>query len=105
MCVVSDASPPRYREHNSEVFHFDRVASCLGGVFAKVSSDRNSSNGVVNENENVAIGALYASYSYSDASGEVREMSLGMPIDFIADVIEPLKRNGKGRLLNHINNI
>jgi S1-C subfamily serine protease len=92
--VVADASPPRYREHNSEVFHFDRVASCLGGIFAKAASDRNASHSVVHGEEPVAIGALYASYSYSDTSGEVREMSLGMPIDFIADVIEPLKRNG-----------
>lgn len=90
--VVADASPPRYREYNSEVIHFDRVASCLGGIFAKL--DVQNTSGMTGE-PSIMVGAIYASYSYTDGNGDVREMSLGMPVDFVADVVNPLRENGE----------
>lgn len=131
--VILDASPPRYRDYNSEVLHFDRLASCLGGIFARPQpqdrlignrystsgvggagslsssgrtplpaggSDEEGGSGLTTAREPhgeppVTIGALFASFSYTDANtGDAREMSLGMPTDVIADVVNPLRATG-----------
>lgn len=73
---VGDGSPPRYRAYNHDSLHFDRVAPCLGGVFLDPATG--------------AVGALWASYSYSTSSGDAREMSLGLPAALVADAAAPL---------------
>lgn len=57
--------------------YIDRIASCLGGVFANPRTGE--------------VGALWSSYSYNNSQGEVREMNLGMPIELLADVVLPLR--------------
>jgi hypothetical protein len=116
--VIMDSSPPRYREYNADALHFDRMAHCLGGVFVKASaipamaalhaptSTSTSGGGGLGmaaasppadmthaaEEPPVTIGALWASYAYTDAGdGSVREMSMGMPTDILADVLRPLR--------------
>jgi pro-apoptotic serine protease NMA111 len=73
---VGDASPPRYRAYNHDSLHFDRVAPCLGGVFLDGATG--------------AVGALWASYSFTTAAGDAREMSLGLPAALVADAARPL---------------
>ena len=73
---VSDASPPRYRSYNVDGIHVDRVAPCLGGVFLTAAG---------------RAGALWASFSYTAAGGEAREMSLGLPAALLGDVVAPLR--------------
>lgn len=73
---IGDSSPPRYREYNADGIHFDRVAPCLGGVFTKGGGE--------------AIVAMWASYAYPTSEG-VREFSLGMPVDLLADILTPMR--------------
>ena len=73
---IGDAAPPRYRAYNHDALHFDRVASCLGGVFLDASG---------------RVGALWASYGYSGATGEPREMSLGLPTEVVREALESLE--------------
>lgn len=115
--ITVDSSPPRYREHNAECLHVDRLAVCLGGVFVKaallqqpfeahinVASGASAGTGGGSggsaaadaadtiEEPPVTVGALWASYAYTDTSdGSVHESSLAMPADIVADVVRPLR--------------
>lgn len=115
--ITVDSSPPRYREHNAECLHVDRLAVCLGGVFVKASllqqpfealvaaggtcsagdaaatSGAGTSAGMnLVEEPPVTVGAMWASYAYADANDcSVHESSLAMPADIVADVVRPLR--------------
>jgi hypothetical protein len=53
--------------------HVDRIASCLGGVFAVPGTP--------------AVCGLWASFSYSGSDGGAREMSLGVPVHVVAELV------------------
>ena len=73
--VTVDSSPPRFREYNAECLHLDRVAACLGGVFVKASllrepfepQQHTGRDGDIEEEPPVTIGAIWASYAFTDA--------------------------------------
>lgn len=74
--VVRDASPPRYRESNIELFHFDKVATCSGGYFVNDAGE---------------VQAIWASVSSTTAKGDAKEYFRGFPADIIAEAVGCLR--------------
>jgi S1-C subfamily serine protease len=84
---TSDGSPPFFRESNAEAVHFDRVVSCLGGIFTRSLTGPGPP----------LVCALWASYAAPDGE-KVQEYNLGLPADMLADVVLPLLAGSTPRL-------
>eukprot|EP01138_Halocafeteria_seosinensis_P011397 gb/GECG01011640.1/.p1 GENE.gb/GECG01011640.1/~~gb/GECG01011640.1/.p1 ORF type:complete len:1211 (+),score=161.06 gb/GECG01011640.1/:1-3633(+) len=78
--ALGDIFPPRYRCYNHETVCFDRVPSCIGGVFVSGGRDSGPSLSMI---------AYWASYALQE-DGDMCQMDGAMPSEFLADVIEPL---------------
>ncbi len=72
---IQDSAWPRFRAHSEDVYSFDSVASCLGGVFVNADGE---------------LCALWASYSYNSSKGAPAETMKGLPASLIRDVVSPL---------------